>query len=76
MAFATIVGFHQDEDGTWIVELSCGHRQHMRHDPPWQNRPWVLTADGRARFVGIQIPCTQCDRRDDHLSRPIPENIG
>jgi hypothetical protein len=33
----------------------------MRHDPPWQNRPWVLTAEGRQRFIGTGIRCTQCE---------------
>lgn len=26
-----IVGFHQDEGGDWVAELSCMHRQHVRH---------------------------------------------
>jgi hypothetical protein len=55
-----IVGFHQDDEGHWVAELSCGHTQHMRHDPPWQNRPWVLTSDGREQFIGTDIPCRQC----------------
>src|SRR5689334_11185211 len=33
---ANAVGFHQDEQGVWVLELSCGHSQHVRHDPPWQ----------------------------------------
>ena len=53
-----IVGFHADADGHWVAELACGHTQHMRHDPPWQNRPWVLSAEGRATFIGIEIRCT------------------
>ncbi|MFB8831117.1 DUF3565 domain-containing protein [Azotobacter sp. CWF10] len=24
-----------------MAVLSCGHTQHLRHQPPWQNRPWV-----------------------------------
>jgi hypothetical protein len=55
-----ITGFHQDHEGHWVAELECGHGQHMRHDPPWQNRPWVLTPEGRARFIGIEIPCVKC----------------
>ncbi len=42
-----IVSFHLDEQGHWVAELACGHGQHVRHDPPWQNRPWVLTEQGR-----------------------------
>ena len=47
-----ITGFHQDEHGDWVAELECGHQQHMRHQPPWQLRPWVMTAAGRASFIG------------------------
>jgi hypothetical protein len=57
----TITGFHQDDEGHWVAELSCGHQQHMRHDPPWQNRPWVLTNEGRQRFLGTEIPCRRCE---------------
>jgi hypothetical protein len=57
-----ITGFHQDDEGHWVAELECGHQQHMRHQPPWQVRPWVLTEDGRARFVGVTIPCAACER--------------
>jgi len=56
----SIVGFHQDDEGHWVADLECGHSQHMRHDPPWQNREWVLTAEGRARFIGVRIDCRQC----------------
>ena len=57
---AKITGFHQDPEGHWVAELSCGHQQHMRHDPPWQNRPWVVTAEGRAQYIGVEIPCARC----------------
>ena len=55
-----IVGFHTDELGDWVAELECGHGQHVRHDPPWQNRPWVVTAAGRARFLGAELHCVKC----------------
>lgn len=55
-----IVGFHQDVDGWWVADLECGHTQHMRHDPPWQVRPWVLTEQGRASFMGVDILCSAC----------------
>ena len=57
-----IVGFHMDEHSDWVAELQCGHTIHMRHDPPWQNRPWVLTEDGRARMLGAMLACKQCTR--------------
>jgi hypothetical protein len=56
-----IVGFHQDEHADWVAELSCGHFQHVRHDPPWTNRPWTLTAEGRASVLGRVLPCRKCD---------------
>ena len=38
-----IVGYHVDEVGDWVAELECGHGQHVRHDPPWQVRSWVIS---------------------------------
>lgn len=55
-----ITGFHQDPEGHWVAELECGHGQHVRHVPPWQNRPWVTTRDGRARFIGQTLGCVKC----------------
>lgn len=55
-----ITGFHQDEEGHWVAELECGHGQHVRHDPPWQNRPWVVTAGGRAGQLGQALACRTC----------------
>jgi hypothetical protein len=55
-----IVGFHQDDEGHWVAELECGHSQHMRHNRPWQDRSWVLTHEGRARFVGVLVECRLC----------------
>ena len=42
-----IVGYHVDEFGDWVADLQCGHGQHVRHQPPMTNRPWVLTEEGR-----------------------------
>ncbi len=56
-----ILGFHQDAEGHWVAELACGHTQHMRHDPPWQNRARVLSEEGRRTFIGTEIPCRQCE---------------
>lgn len=57
----SIIGYHLDELGDWVAELQCGHGQHVRHDPPWQLRPWVLTAEGRAAFLGAQLECVRCE---------------
>jgi hypothetical protein len=63
-----ITGFHQDEQGHWVAELECGHGQHVRHDPPWQNRPWVLTEETRRRFLGVVLNCVLCDEPGDGAS--------
>ena len=57
----SIVGFHQDEVGDWVADLACGHAQHVRHNPPLTNRPWVLTESGRQQFLGVKIICKLCD---------------
>ncbi|HJV52402.1 MAG TPA: DUF3565 domain-containing protein [Noviherbaspirillum sp.] len=56
-----IVGFHQDDERHWVAELECGHNQHVRHNPPWTNRPWVITPQGRARVLGMELNCKKCD---------------
>jgi len=55
-----ILGFHQDEHNDWVAQLECGHNQHVRHHPPWQSRPWVVTADGRLQHVGQPLACAKC----------------
>jgi tellurite methyltransferase len=58
----TIIGFHQDDAGDWVAELACGHGQHMRHRPPWAERPWVALDEERAARLGLAIDCPLCDR--------------
>ena len=55
-----IVGFHLDDAQDWVADLECGHSVHMRHNPPWQNRPWVLTEEGRAERIGMAVDCLRC----------------
>jgi hypothetical protein len=55
-----IVGFHQDEERHWVAELECGHTQHVRHDPPWQVRPWVVSPEGRRGRLGTTLACRRC----------------
>jgi len=62
MAERHIAGFHQDDEHHWVAELDCGHTQHVRHDPPWQVRPWVVTEEGRRGFIGATLNCVECDR--------------
>lgn len=54
------MSFRQDEQGAWVAELECGHSQHVRHDPPWTTRPWVITPEGREGFLGHELECVIC----------------
>ncbi|MFK7858515.1 MAG: DUF3565 domain-containing protein [Granulosicoccus sp.] len=62
MASKNIVGFHLDDENHWVAELACGHTQHVRHLPPWQNRPWVTSEAGRGEKIGFSLECVKCDR--------------
>lgn len=64
----SIVDFHTDDEGHWVADLACGHTQHVRHQPPWFQRPWVVTPEGRASMLGYQLWCKRCERGD-----PAPE---
>jgi hypothetical protein len=56
-----IVNFHQDEVGDWVADLECGHTQHVRHDPPWQERQWVISSEGRQSRLGFELECKKCE---------------
>ncbi len=60
MKHSVIIDFTQDDDGHWVAVLSCGHTQHLRHQPPWQSRPWVLDARQRALHIGKSFHCGWC----------------
>lgn len=60
----SITGFHRDDEDHWVAELACGHFQHVRHDPPWVNRPWVISEAGRSGRLGSVLNCLKCDRRE------------
>ncbi|MBX2878665.1 MAG: DUF3565 domain-containing protein [Granulosicoccus sp.] len=57
----SITGYHKDHEQHWVAELSCQHYQHVRHIPPWVNRPWVETRVGRDSMLGRQLNCKKCD---------------
>ncbi len=61
LSLPRIVGFDVDGEGHWVALLSCGHRQHVRHDPPLVERPWVLTELGRAGRLGTALRCVRCE---------------
>jgi hypothetical protein len=55
-----IVGYGQDEQGEPIAWLECGHPQHIRHQPPFINRPWTVTPEGREQMLGQTLECVRC----------------
>jgi hypothetical protein len=55
-----IVGFHMDENHDWVAELECGHKRHVRHDPPWTEHHWVTTVQGRNDHIGQELTCSAC----------------
>ena len=64
-----IVGFARDDAGDWTAVLACGHRRHVRHDPPWTLRPWVTSEAGRASRLGVRLACLRCAAGE---ARPAP----
>ena len=64
-----ITGFHLDAEQDWVAELACGHFQHVRHRPPWIQRPWVVTEQGRTSMLGELLDCKNCDRGEPPDSR-------
>jgi tellurite methyltransferase len=71
-----IIGFRQDDQGDWIADLSCLHSQHVRHQPPFHDRGWVLTESGRAARVGTELACPLCDRAELPDRLRILRSIG
>ena len=60
-----IAGFEKGDADHWRAILACGHRQHVRHDPPLTTREWVLTPEGRESRVGVELDCKRCDEEAD-----------
>jgi hypothetical protein len=59
-----LLDLRQDEDGHWLAVLSCGHTQHLRHQPPWQNRAWVLDPQQRREQLGRPFDCGWCNTEE------------
>lgn len=59
---ARILRLRRDADGDWVADLGCGHSRHVRHDPPWTNRPWITTAPGRRACLGTLLHCGTCEK--------------
>ena len=58
-----VVGFRQDKQDDWVADLECGHTQHVRHNPPWMNRSWVMTDQGRRSRIGTALACKTCEEK-------------
>lgn len=56
-----IMGFYEDTEGHFVAMLECGHEQHVRHKPPFIERPWVATEEGRRAKIGEFAKCRACD---------------
>lgn len=65
-----IVGYDNDDEGHWRAVLDCGHPQHVRHDPPLVTRTWVLTEEGRASRLGVELDCKRCDEEGAEETEP------
>ena len=63
-----IVGYFRDDENHWVAELECGHHQHVRHNPPWTEREWVVTKSGREKYLGFELDCPMCDSGE----QPVP----
>lgn len=59
-----ITGYRQDDAADWVALLCCGHRQHVRHKPPFFSRPWTQSEAGRSAMLGQCLDCVLCDRRE------------
>ena len=59
-----ILSFCRDDQGDWVANLDCGHGQHVRHRPPFVNRPWVECETTRTAMLGIELDCPRCDRME------------
>ncbi|HYO53938.1 DUF3565 domain-containing protein [Archangium sp.] len=59
-----ITGFHLDSENHQVAELACGHWQHLRHDPPWRERP-----------LGIELECERCDEVGRAVAEAVREAL-
>ena len=59
-----ITAFEVDNEGEPIAILDCGHPQHVRHKPPFINRPWVTSEEERKSMIGKKLNCLRCDNQE------------
>ena len=56
-----ITSYAKDEVDDWVARLDCSHSQHVRHRPPFINRPWTEDEAGRTAMLGSELDCIRCD---------------
>ena len=61
--------FHLNRFQEWEADLECGHAVMMRHNPPYQNCPWIGTPKGRQEHIGDLTECVSCDMPS------LPDNL-
>lgn len=59
-----IVGYYLDEHNDWVAKLACCHVQHVRHQPPFINREWVISEEGRCKMLGHTLFCKKCQQNE------------
>ena len=64
-----IVHLEIDGPSALIASLACGHRRHIRHQPPTSLYPWVLDETARQAKLGQDIECLRC------IELEPPENL-
>lgn len=57
----SITKFHLNRFQEWVADLECGHVVTMRHNPPYQDCPWIGSAKGRQAHIGDIQECVNCD---------------
>ena len=57
-----IINFNHDDHGDWMAELICGHAPHVRHKPPWQSRPQMVTEKDRQTMFAALLECALCEQ--------------
>ncbi len=67
-----IVDFTTDDEGHWVAMLACGHCQHVRHKPPFIERPWVIGRETRLAMLGVALDCMLCDDEPQAMHAPSP----
>lgn len=64
-----ILSIEEETNEEFVASLSCGHKRHLRHDPPRETRPRLLDSQEREAIIGTQIDCGRC------LQRLIPDGF-